>query len=281
MHFFCSGVLGWKIITSLDQLQLYLSEPQGEDLAVLWLVRESGKGSISIPSSVIIPKAPVGLHFMGVTRVQARRRSRDKSILTACWHRGKLGKSEKAVIRFLYNCGRRKMRQIKKSQKLAIFCLLGVAEVTKKMKPHVPCFSGIRRCREGKSWIILELNDQPRVVETFIHTMINKTRCSRGCFTKTLMIHWLSHSSFVDISSIPLQFQTIWARDLKFWENVHLPPCVKCHISRFKCHMSHNKRRVSHVNLNFRIKKKKLNGGANCWRVCYQWGLPRLVLSIF
>ena len=43
-------------------------------------------------------------------------------------------------------------------------------------------------------------------------------------------------------------------RDLKFEENVHLPPCVTCHMSHVMCHMSrvtglvsHDTCRISHV----------------------------------
>ena len=47
-----------------------------------------------------------------------------------------------------------------------------------------------------------------------------------------------------------------------------------CHVSRVRCH-------VSHVTYNFFIFKKiGLGGGASWWRVCYQWGLPRLVFEI-
>ena len=77
------------------------------------------------------------------------------------------------------------------------------------------------------------------------------TRCSRGCSTNTFVIHSFIHSltnsSISSKSSGHLHSQTIWARDLKFRENVHLPPCVTCHMSRVTCHISCVTCHVSHV----------------------------------
>ena len=33
--------------------------------------------------------------------------------------------------------------------------------------------------------------------------------------------------------------QTVRARDLKFWDNVHQPICVTCHMSYVRCHVPH------------------------------------------
>ena len=41
--------------------------------------------------------------------------------------------------------------------------------------------------------------------------------------------------------------QTVKARELKFWENVHPPPFVKCHMSHVTCHMSCVRCHVSDV----------------------------------
>ena len=52
--------------------------------------------------------------------------------------------------------------------------------------------------------------------------------------------------------------------------------CVMCQVSRVTCHVSHDtfffKLFLSNIFL--------LSGGASRWRVCYQQGLPRLVLTI-
>jgi hypothetical protein len=54
-------------------------------------------------------------------------------------------------------------------------------------------------------------------------------------------------------------------------------PPPTCHLSSVMCHMSHGTCRVSYVSL----KKKYIgqSGEASRWRVCYQRGLPRLVLT--
>ena len=43
--------------------------------------------------------------------------------------------------------------------------------------------------------------------------------------------------SFSSKSSGHLHFQTVWPRDLKYWENVHLPPNVSCHMLHNKPHI--------------------------------------------
>ena len=70
--------------------------------------------------------------------------------------------------------------------------------------------------------------------------------------------------------------QTVRARDLKLLTNLHNHlvvtchmSCVVCHVSCFRCHMSQIKNKLT-----------KIIGGATCWMVCYQRGIPRLVLII-
>ena len=49
-----------------------------------------------------------------------------------------------------------------------------------------------------------------------------------------LVINWLGHllsDSFVKLSSKHIHYQTVRARNLQFWDNVHHPPCVRCQIS--------------------------------------------------
>ena len=60
-------------------------------------------------------------------------------------------------------------------------------------------------------------------------------------------------------------------RELKFWENVHHPQHVTGHVSCVSCHIS---RVTSHMSCFF-----LQIGEAYWWRVCYQPGLPRLVLT--
>ena len=60
----------------------------------------------------------------------------------------------------------------------------------------------------------------------------------------------------------------------KFWENVHPPWCVTCHVSRVTCHASGVRCHVPGVLC--QIFFFFLSGASLC-RVCYQQGLPRLV----
>ena len=94
----------------------------------------------------------------------------------------------------------------------------------------------------------------------------------------------------MEIYSNHHNFQTVRARDLKFWHNVHCPQCVMCHMSHVTCHVSRVTCHVSHVTCHMSrvtCKKKQnkktfflwLSGGASRWRVCYQRGRPRLVLT--
>ena len=64
--------------------------------------------------------------------------------------------------------------------------------------------------------------------------------------------------------------------------------CVMCHVSRVKCHLSpvtcHMSKQFFFLTFKllllifFTYKKNGQSGGASQWRVCYQRGLPRLVL---
>ena len=60
-----------------------------------------------------------------------------------------------------------------------------------------------------------------------------------GAFLQSppLLIHWLS-DPFVQISSKHCQSQTRRARELKFWEFIHLSPCVTYHMSHVRCQVS-------------------------------------------
>ena len=64
-------------------------------------------------------------------------------------------------------------------------------------------------------------------------------------------------------------------RELKFWENVHHPQHVTCHVSCVSCHIS---RVTSHMSCFLLLFFLQI-GEAYWWRVCYQPGLPRLVLT--
>ena len=54
-------------------------------------------------------------------------------------------------------------------------------------------------------------------------------------FSTSLLINWVTFSSKV---SSHLHSQAVWARDMKFWENVQLPPHVTCQVSSVRCQVS-------------------------------------------
>ena len=56
---------------------------------------------------------------------------------------------------------------------------------------------------------------------------------------------------------------------------------VMCHMSHVACHMSHVTCHMSHEERKEKRRKNGESGGAYRSRVCYQRGLPRLVLVFF
>ena len=65
------------------------------------------------------------------------------------------------------------------------------------------------------------------------------------------------------VSGVTCHSQTVRARDLKFWEYVHLPPSVTCQ-------MSHVLRLLSCVTSHSITQ----SGWASWWRVCYERANP-------
>ena len=63
----------------------------------------------------------------------------------------------------------------------------------------------------------------------------------------------------------------------KKWVMHHMSG-VMCHLSCVMCHLSCVTCHVSCVTCHPFLFKKNQSGGASQWRVCYQWGLPRIVL---
>ena len=103
-----------------------------------------------------------------------------------------------------------------------------------------------------------------------------------------MALAWNSCAPFSSQSSQNHKSQTVRDRKLTFWENVHPPPCVICHVSHVMyqvsgvmcqvsgvtCHVSCVTCNVSRVTCQMSFFWQ--NGGACRGRVCYQWGLPRL-----
>ena len=92
----------------------------------------------------------------------------------------------------------------------------------------------------------------------------------------------LRESVFSSKYSTSLHSQAVRARELKFWEKIHLSPLVMCHLSHVTwnvlhvtCHMS----QVTSQNILLFSFLFRQSGETSWWRVCYQQGLPCLVCS--
>ena len=117
----------------------------------------------------------------------------------------------------------------------------------------------------------LEMLNRPGVAEAVLQTplsLIDSFTQSGILFSKSSKYH---------------KSQTIKARELKFWENVHPWQHVTFHVSHVTCHMLHVTCHLSHVtcpvsHVTF-FSFYGQSGYAFWWSVCYQQGPPRLVLK--
>ena len=103
---------------------------------------------------------------------------------------------------------------------------------------------------------------------------------SQVCTRRWPLSEWSFHSE----SSRHCLSKTVRTRELKFWENAHLPLCVTFHVSHITCHKSGVRCQVSGVRCQISGVRCHMSNfflqsaGVSQWRVCYQRGLPRLVL---
>ena len=98
----------------------------------------------------------------------------------------------------------------------------------------------------------------------------------------------------MEISSVHHHSQTVRARELTFWEKVHLLQPVMCHVSEswncgrmftpnnmshVTCHMSHVMCHMSRVTCHMSrvICHVSQNDGASRWRVCYLSSLNQTI----
>ena len=85
----------------------------------------------------------------------------------------------------------------------------------------------------GDMWLVL--NDTWHATHYTWYIYINQTRCSRQCSTITSVTDWLIDSfirwSFSSKSSKHHKDQSVRARELNIWDNVHHPMGVMCHVS--------------------------------------------------
>ena len=95
-----------------------------------------------------------------------------------------------------------------------------------------------------------------------------------GAVLQTPLLRYaLIRSSFSSKSTRHFHSQTVWAKDLKLEEDVHLSQMssVMCHVSNVTCHMLHVNCHIFFLFYFIFGKRVALVG----WRVCYQWGLTQ------
>ena len=107
---------------------------------------------------------------------------------------------------------------------------------------------------------------------TPVYWLINRPGVAWAVLQTALsFIHSLSHqSSFSSKYSEHQKYQTVQARELTFWYNVHLTSGVKCHMSGFMCQLSAVRCDMSHVSVTFFMDKvvKLVGGGSVINRAC-------------
>ena len=110
---------------------------------------------------------------------------------------------------------------------------------------------------------------------TTTNNYIKQTRFNMICSTNSFVINWLIHSAILFLKI----FITLKPLELESWhfERMFTPPHLShviCHMSPVTCHMSPV---TCHVFFFFLFIKNKV-AKLWRWRVCYQLGLPCLVL---
>ena len=97
------------------------------------------------------------------------------------------------------------------------------------MNPYIPCFW--KSCSTKKMFLLSSW-------KCFIISWGFFNSIGSVLKTPPWFADWLSQSSFSSIFSKHHNYQSVRARELKFWENFHPTLCVMCHISHVTCHMS-------------------------------------------
>ena len=98
-------------------------------------------------------------------------------------------------------------------------------------------------------WKKKKINNRPSVARTVLKT---------GSLFIHSFIDWLSQWSFLSRYSQHHKTQTVRARELKIWENIHLTSCVMCHISPVTFHLSPVMCHLSPVTCHFFFTLKKI-----------------------
>ena len=137
-----------------------------------------------------------------------------------------------------------------------------------------------KKCQQITGWFSIvqgckilpfySLKEQNFFLKMCIMPFLNPPRCSRGCCTIYSASDPFSPNHQNTCTQKPYELGT-WKCERMFNSlNVsHVTlSCVTCHVSCVTCHVSHVMCKIFFV----------LRGGGSRWRVCYKWGLPRLVL---
>ena len=90
-------------------------------------------------------------------------------------------------------------------------------------------------------WISIrpEVSSPPRFRIQGGQSEIDGGQTEDGRKSLCLIFEYLIQSVILFLKASKLQYtQTVRAREQRFWENVHPPPCVTCHLSPVRYHMS-------------------------------------------
>ena len=118
-------------------------------------------------------------------------------------------------------------------------CLKVAMKIAKTCKTYYVATTIV--CGEG--WFSLFSINMHCTVLSFLVCSVRclQTRCSPRCLTNTCVFHWLtervSESSFSSKSLNHLHHQTVIARDLNLWDNVHHSLCVTCLMPGDMCYV--------------------------------------------
>ena len=104
----------------------------------------------------------------------------------------------------------------------------GVVNIVSRFQvPSSNCFEVMMFWRfGGKGWVTQSIINRPGVAGAVL-------------LSPLLLIQSVTDWLFSSKSSKCLPSKTVIARELKFWENVDIPPCFACQLSRVMCHVSH------------------------------------------
>ena len=100
--------------------------------------------------------------------------------------------------------------------------------------------------------------------------------------TPLSLIDWFLNPPFSSKYSKYHTSQTIRARDLQFWDNLHQPLCVTCHMLHVTCHVKCHVLCVTQHHYSQTVKAKDLQFLVNVYRpLCVLCPVPNIMLIFF